>query len=62
MCVVCVYLEDLKAVNVQDANVEVFMVLLHGFVDALSKTHVHSEVTGVQWAGLRQEAAVMLLQ
>lgn len=41
--VMCVYLENLKAIDVQYANIELLMVLLHGFVDALSKTHAHGQ-------------------
>lgn len=37
----CSYLEDLKAVDVEDTNVELLLVLLHGFIDALWHTHTH---------------------
>lgn len=33
------YLEDLEAVDVEDADVQLLLVLLHGFVDTLSHTH-----------------------
>lgn len=34
-----VYLEDLEAVDVEDADVQLLLVLLHGFIDTLSHTH-----------------------
>lgn len=35
LCTPGSYLEDLKAVDVEDSNVELLLVLLHGLVDAL---------------------------
>lgn len=35
---VCLYLEDLEAVDVEDADVQLLLVLLHGFIDTLSHT------------------------
>lgn len=55
MCVcvsVCVYLEDLEAVDVEDTDVELLMVLLHGFIDALLHTHTYAHThihTGESW-------------
>lgn len=36
------YLEDLEAIDVEDTDVELLMVLLHGFIDALLHTHTRT--------------------
>lgn len=35
---VCLYLEDLEAIDVEDSDVQILLVLLHGFINTLSHT------------------------
>lgn len=33
----CLYLEDLEAVDVEDSDVELLLLLLHGFINTLTQ-------------------------